>query len=86
LPVTWQTRDIAVAPEFAKGADYTGFFLQQTPLGEGDGLVAGDDEVVEHLHVHQRQRLAQVARQQLVGLARLRRAGRMVMRESNPTV
>jgi hypothetical protein len=30
--------------------------LQQPALREGDGLIAGDDEVVQHLDLHERQR------------------------------
>src|SRR5207244_3772757 len=65
-----------------KGADYT-VELQQSTLRERDGLIAGDDEVVEHLDLDQRERFLKIARQQLVGLARLRDARRMVVREDH---
>ena len=56
---------------------------EQSALREGDGLIAGDDEMVEHLDLDQRERLLQVARQELVRLARLRHARRMVVREDH---
>src|SRR2546426_2970381 len=78
LPVTWQTRDIGIS-----GTAKARILLQQSPLSEGQGVVAGDDEVVEDLHVHERQSLLEVTGEQLIGLARLRGAGRMVMSEDH---
>src|SRR5260221_328369 len=52
---------------------------EQSALRERDRLVACDDEMVEHLDLDQRQGLLQVAREELVGLAGLRHAGRMVV-------
>src|SRR6266481_6684687 len=78
LPVTWQTRDIGFS-----GTAKARILLQQSPLGEGQSVVAGDDEVVEDLHVHERQSLLEVTGEQLIGLARLRGAGRMVMSEDH---
>ena len=46
-------------------------------------MVAGDDEVVEDLHVHERQSFFEATCEQLIGLARLRGAGRMVMSEDH---
>src|SRR5688572_10239523 len=74
LPVTWQTRDIG-----SSGMTRKARILHQSALGEGDRLVAGDDEVVQDLDVDERQRLLEAARQQLVRLAGLRRAGRVVV-------
>src|SRR5207302_1517121 len=62
----------------AKGADYTAK-LQQSALRERDRLMAGDDEVIERLDLDQRERFLQVARQELVRLARLRDTRRMVV-------
>ena len=70
------------APEFAKGADYTGF-LEQSALRERDRVGTGDDEMVEHLDFHHGERVREVARQQLVRAARLGKAGRMVVREDH---
>src|SRR5438552_17504309 len=78
LPVTWQTRDIGIS-----GTAKARILLQQSPLSEGQGVVAGDDEVVEDLHVHERQSLLEATGEQLIGLARLRGAGRMVMSEDH---
>src|SRR2546426_771852 len=76
LPVTWQTRDIGFS-----GTAKARILLQQAPLSEGQGVAAGDDEVVEDLHVHERQSLLEVTGEQLIGLARLRGAGRIGMSE-----
>ena len=57
--------------------------LHQSALGEGDRLVAGDDEVIEDLDVDERQRVLEAAGQQLVRLARLRRAGGVVVGEDH---
>src|SRR6267378_3178843 len=78
LPVTWQTRDIGFS-----GAAKARILLQQSPLSERQSVVAGDDEVVEHLHVHERQSLLEVTSEQLIRLARLRGARRMVMSEDH---
>src|SRR5256885_17088078 len=78
LQVTWQTRDIGFS-----GTAKARILLQQSPLSEGQSVVAGDDEVVEDLHVHERQSLLEVTGEQLIGLARLRGAGRMVMSEDH---
>src|SRR3990167_9559584 len=56
---------------------------QQAALGEGERLTASDDEMIEHFDLDQRERLLQVARQQLVGLAGLRHARRVVVREDH---
>src|SRR3990170_6271213 len=74
LPVTWQTRDIGSSRMTRKAR-----ILHQSALGEGDGLIAGDDEVIQDLDLDERQRLLEAARQQLVRLARLRGAGRVVV-------
>src|SRR5262249_28408827 len=84
---------------FAKGADCRreGLFdqapvaataarSQQAALGERRRRAAPDDEVVEHLHVHQRQGALQRLRKRLLGLAWLGHPGRMVARQSHPLV
>src|SRR2546427_12025519 len=78
LPVTWQTRDIGIS-----GTAKARILLQQSTFSEGQGVVAGDDEVVEDFHVHERQSLLEATGEQLIGLARLRGAGRMVMSEDH---
>lgn len=57
---------------------------QQTPLGKGDGgRVAGDDEMVEHLHVDQGQGSLEGVGQLLVGPAGFSHAGGMVVGEDD---
>lgn len=45
--------------------------LHQAELGHGDRLAGADHQVVEQADVHQRQRLAQLAGEALVGSAGL---------------
>src|SRR5688572_1106926 len=78
LPVTWQMRDIGSSRMTRKAR-----ILHQSALGEGDRLVAGDDEVIQDLDVDERQRLLEAAGQQLVRPARLCRAGRVVVGEDH---
>src|SRR5712692_7171161 len=73
LPVTWQTR--AMECSGAKGTDYraTGAplssdTLQQAALGKRHGARPGDDEMVEHLDVDERERGFQRSREDLVGV------------------
>src|SRR3954464_1390656 len=82
LPVTWQTRDIGELREIAKAADYTGK-LEQPALGEGNRLVAGNDEVIEDLDLDQLERLLQVTREELGGAAGLGDSRRMVVGEDH---
>jgi hypothetical protein len=56
--------------------------LQQPALGEaGDGLA--DDQVVEHAHVDQRQRLGEAAGDGLVGAGGLGRTAGVVVRQDD---
>src|SRR5690349_16628140 len=71
------------APEIRKAADYTGF-LEQSAFCERDREVAGDDEVIEDLHLDERESARQVPREELIRAARLRDPRRMVVRESRP--
>src|SRR6185436_21118129 len=83
LPVTSQIRGIAdsgVAVRKRRELYAKTGTSQQTSFGERERLAARHDEVVQHLDVHQGQRVFQVAREQLVGLAGLRHAGGMVVR------
>src|SRR5882762_10001359 len=58
--------------------------LKQSALGERDRSARpGHDDVIEHLDVNQRKRVAQGAGQQLVGPAWLRRSGRVVVRKDD---
>lgn len=57
--------------------------LQQAALRERERLVAGDDEVIEYFDLNERERFGQAAREQLVGLARLRHARGMVVGEDH---
>src|SRR5439155_27278541 len=88
LPVTWQTR--AMECSGAKGTDYraTGALLssdtlQQAALGKRHGARPGDDEMVEHLDVDERERGFQRSREDLVGVAGLGDAGRVVVGEDH---
>src|SRR6266704_5776469 len=90
LPVTWQTR--AMECSGAKGTDYraAGPFhqairtkLQQPALGERHGARPGDDEMVEHLDVDERERGFQRSREDLVGVARLGDARGVVVSEDH---
>src|SRR6266568_2359173 len=79
LPVTWQTR--AIECSGAKGTDYraTGAplssdTLQQAALGKRRGARPGDDEMVEHLDVDERERGFQRSREDLGGGVVLERA------------
>src|SRR5688500_3190921 len=65
-----------------RAALHTQFHISdQAPFGEGQAAVVADDEMVEHTNVHERERVAQTARDELIGLARLRDARRVVVRE-----
>lgn len=57
--------------------------LEATRLGEGEGRVAGDHEVIEHRHVDERQRAPERAGEDLVGDRWLGHPGRMLMREDD---
>src|SRR5882672_4520253 len=58
--------------------------LEQAALGERyRSARTGNDDVVEHLDVDQRERIAQCAGEQFIGPAGLGRAGRMVMRQDD---
>src|SRR6266581_5013221 len=89
LPVTWQTR--AMESSAAKTAHYKGIGapfqaettqLQEAALGERHGATSRDDEMIEHLDVDECERGFQRSREDLVGVARLGDARRMVVRES----
>jgi hypothetical protein len=54
---------------------------EEPTLGERQTAVVTDDEVIEHADIHQRERVAQSARDEFVGLAGLGDTGRMVVRE-----
>ena len=55
--------------------------LQQTVFAEGEALAVADDDVVEDAHVEERECLLQAARDELVRLAGLEDAGRVVVGE-----
>jgi hypothetical protein len=52
--------------------------LQQAQFRERHAVGGGHDDVVQHLHVDQLQRVLQLARQDLIGPARLHDAGRVL--------
>src|SRR6266704_1908431 len=90
LPVTWQTR--AMESSAAKTAHYKGIGplyqakttqLQEAALGEGHGAASRDDEMIEHLDVDECERGFQRSREDLVGVARLGDARRVVVREDH---
>src|SRR6266699_2539170 len=90
LPVTWQTR--AMESSAAKIAHYKGIGapfqaetaqLQEAALGERHGATSRDDEMIEHLDVDECERGFQRSREDLVGVARLGDARRMVVREDH---
>ena len=56
---------------------------EKSTFGHADHCVRGDHQVIENPHVHQLQRGLQRLRQVLVGTARFRRAGRMVVRQDD---
>ena len=55
--------------------------LHQATLGQAHAFRAADDDVVEHPHVDQCQRLFEARRHALIGLARLGVAARMLVTE-----
>jgi hypothetical protein len=55
-----------------------------TSLAEGKTVAAGDDEMVDHLHVDQAQRGFELVGEPAVGLRRLGNAGRVVVRRMCP--
>ena len=46
-------------------------------------MVPGDNEMVKHFHFDERQRVPEAARQQLISVARLRDARRMIVGEDD---
>ena len=56
-------------------------FLNHPPFGERQTPRPRHDEMIQHTHIHQRQRLFQRIGEQAVGLARLGHAGGMIVRE-----
>src|SRR5256885_4864902 len=97
LPVTWQTR--AMRCSAGKGAHYRSKpgwrsssasrrrirrgSSQQPALGKGHRAAPCDDEMVEHLNIDQSERAFKRACEDLVGMARLRDPGGVVMRENH---
>src|SRR4029078_12657396 len=83
LPATPHTRDMESSGIRESGGFYRLFdarsSLQEAALGEGHGGPGPNNEVVEHLDVHQRQGLLQGLGQRLVGAARFGNAGGVVM-------
>ncbi len=57
--------------------------LKQAAFGEGHRLALADDEMIEHTHVHQRQRVGEAAGEPAIGVARLGDTRGMVVREDD---
>src|SRR5580698_7722215 len=66
-----------------QGAGRAGSRLDQSPLCKREAAVVGHDEVIEHTDVDQLQRLAQAARDELIGMAGLGDSGGVVVREDD---
>src|SRR6266545_3629410 len=78
LPVTWQTRAMECSGAKGRIIGRPGPSikryerkLQQPALGKRHGARPGDDEMVEHLDVDERERGFQRSREDLVGVAGL---------------
>src|SRR6267143_5423169 len=97
LPVTWQTRAMRCSAGKGRIIGRNGVRVQaqsqaqrrirrgssqQPAFGKGHRAAARDDEMVEHLDIDQGERAFQRAGEDLVGMARLRDTGGVVMRES----
>ena len=56
---------------------------QPSALGKGDCAIAGNDKMIEHANVDERQRLDLLERDVAIRFARLRDAGRVIVREDH---